>query len=237
MSTTNTTTMDWDQLLWPANCGKCGGAFDCLVENHLSLCADCQKMFADCDSCEMRYDHSKGGNPTRCEDCTKKQFADCDKCGGHFNRLADGHPTRCGVCQALFGVPTPATTTTALAEPTAANKIRQRAPPSKEGYVNCKSCNRHFPPNKRNTGVHCTVCCNREAAKGNNLFARLNMQPPKEVAELLKKAAAAKQQAAPEVAELPKKAPAPKQQAAPAPAPGQSIAEATSAMMARFGGM
>jgi len=63
------------------------------------------------------------------------------------------------------------------------------------------------------------------------------MQPPKEVAELLKKAAAAKQQAAPEVAELPKKAPAPKQQAAPAPAPGQSIAEATSAMMARFGGM
>lgn len=95
--------LDWKQVEWPANCGKCRQPFDCLVDNHLSLCGGCQKQFADCDSCDMRYDHSNGGNPTRCAACIQRQFGACTSCMVQFDRLADRHRTRCGVCQILFG--------------------------------------------------------------------------------------------------------------------------------------
>lgn len=33
-------------------------------------------------------------------------------------------------------------------------------------------CNRKFRPNRNNNGVHCTYCCNAQAALGNNLFTK-----------------------------------------------------------------
>lgn len=186
--------LDWKQVEWPANCGKCRQPFDCLVDNHLSLCGGCQKQFADCDSCDMRYDHSNGGNPTRCAACIQRQFGACTSCMVQFDRMADRHQTRCGVCQILFGT-----------------KNEGPADPNRANYVHCRLCTRFFPPNKKNNGIHCTACCNKEAAKGKDLIAPVNLPPAPKAAEALRNARAGQQQ--------------------PAQASGSSVASASRATM------
>jgi hypothetical protein len=198
-------SIDWDECLWPANCGKCSAQFDCLLTNSLSLCGACTKQYADCAFCEVRYARLADGIQAVCDDCKKQQFADCDSCGGYFDRLQDNHPARCAVCQDLFSsedtVVAPAALTIPQAPaPTPSEQKKAAKRPNKpdgDHYVSCNLCARNFPPNKNNDGIHCTPCCNKEAVKGNDLFTKLNLPVPPKAAENLKNARARQQQTAP----------------------------------------
>jgi hypothetical protein len=206
-------SIDWNQALWPAYCGKCNAEFDVLVTNHLSLCGACQKEHADCAFCGVNY--ALHGTPAVCGDCKKTQHADCDSCDGYFDRLEDKHPTRCAVCQDMFPPDNTVVAPAGLTMPQAPRPPPTKTTPTERTdrghYVHCKLCARHFPPNtKVNTGKHCTLCCNKEAGKGNDLFTPLNVPLPRKVAEALNNARAPQQAA---------------------PASGLSVAAATRAML------
>jgi hypothetical protein len=120
--------------VWPSTCCKCSAEYDIAVDNHLSLCTACQKLYTDCSTCGNNYARITNGTPAVCDECKRSH------------------------------------------------------------YVHCKLCTRHFPPNKNNNGVDCTACCNKEAEKGNDLFASHNLPPSAKAADLLKNARAQQQQ-------------------------------------------
>jgi hypothetical protein len=200
-ATNNMASIDWEQALWPAYCGKCNAKFDVIVNDHLSLCGTCNQEFADCAFCAVNYARlANGTSPPVCDDCRQVVNADCDSCGGYFDRFADNHPSRCGVCQVFPAdsttiAPAGLTTPQAAAPPLPAQEAAQR--PERGHYKDCALCSRSFPPNKNNTGVHCTPCCNKEASQGNDLFTPFNLPLPRKVAENLNNARAPQQQAAP----------------------------------------
>jgi hypothetical protein len=192
----NMASIGWKQAPWPAYCGKCNAQFDILVNNKVSLCPGCQEQYADCAFCAVDYARlANGTSPAVCDDCNLIKHADCDSCGGFFDRFADNHPTRCGVCQVFpadsTGAPAGLPTMQAAAPPHPAQETIVR--PERGHYKDCILCSRSFPPNKNNSGIHCTPCCNKEATKGNDLFTPRNLPLPAKVAENLKNARAPQQ--------------------------------------------
>jgi hypothetical protein len=119
--------------------------------------------------------------------------ANCGKCSAAFDIVVNNHLSLCTACQKQYtDCSTCGNNYARLANGTAAVCDECK----RSHYVHCKLCTRHFPPNKNNNGVDCTACCNKEAEKGNDLFASHNMPSSAKAADLLKNARAQQQQAA-----------------------------------------
>jgi ATP/maltotriose-dependent transcriptional regulator MalT len=86
--------------VWPCTCCKCSTEYDIVVDNHLSLCTACQKLYTDCATCGNNYARIIKGGPAVCDECKRSHYVHCKLCTRHFppNNNNNNNGIHCTAC-------------------------------------------------------------------------------------------------------------------------------------------
>lgn len=187
----NTTTTDlwsaWPQIL--NTCDRCEVEFDSIEETHTNLCGVCQHLFAAdeavviaCSACSYKYDCMKEGSGSFCGICVHHQ-PDTENTTA-IAPLAAGEAVT-GPRVPTYQTPPPAPPP--IAPPSRRRRRRSEALVLLEGERLCQTCGRIYKPNKNNTSLDCTWCCNLYAGKGTDLFAKVGLPRTRQAEEAMQR--------------------------------------------------